>query len=43
MLSNAFYGEPPEGEWELTVIDVWEGNTGTLNAWSLVFYTGEHP
>ena len=43
VLSNAFYGEPPEGEWELNVIDVWEGNTGTLNAWSLVFYTGEHP
>ena len=43
VLTNAFYGEPPQGEWNLKVIDVWEGNTGTLEAWSLVFYTGEHP
>ena len=43
ILSNAFYGEPPTGEWTLTVIDVASGNTGTLDAWSLIFYLGEHP
>ena len=43
VLSNAFYGEPPTGEWMLRVIDAAAGNTGTLDAWSLVFYLGEHP
>ena len=43
ILSNAFYGEPPTGEWTLKVIDAAAGNTGTLDAWSLIFYLGEHP
>ncbi|MCY4515291.1 MAG: S8 family serine peptidase [Candidatus Tectomicrobia bacterium] len=43
ILSNAFYGEPPTGQWTLKVIDAAEGNTGTLDAWSLIFYLGEHP
>ena len=43
ILSNAFYGEPPTGEWTLNVIDAAAGNTGTLDAWSLIFYLGEHP
>ena len=43
ILSNAFYGEPPTGEWTLHVIDAAEGNIGTLDAWSLIFYMGEHP
>ena len=43
ILSNAFYGEPPSGEWTLNVIDAAEGNIGTLDAWSLIFYFGEHP
>ena len=43
ILSNAFYGEPPTGEWTLNVIDAAEGNVGTLDAWSLIFYLGEHP
>ena len=43
ILSNAFYGEPPTGEWTLNVIDAARGNTGTLDAWSLIFYLGEHP
>ena len=43
ILSNAFYGEPPTGEWTLNVIDAAEGNLGTLDAWSLIFYLGEHP
>ena len=43
ILSNAFYGEPPTGEWTLNVIDAAQGNTGTLDAWSLIFYLGEHP
>ena len=43
VLSNAFYGEPPTGEWTLNVIDAAAGNIGTLDAWSLIFYLGEHP
>ena len=43
ILSNAFYGEPPTGEWTLNVIDAAEGNIGKLDAWSLIFYLGEHP
>ena len=43
ILSNAFYGEPPTGEWTLNVIDAAEGTVGTLDAWSLIFYLGEHP
>ena len=43
ILSNAFYAEPPTGEWTLNVIDAAEGNIGTLDAWSLIFYLGEHP
>ena len=42
ILSNAFYGEPPTGEWTLNVIDAARGNVGTLDAWSLIFYLGEH-
>ena len=40
ILSNAFYGESPTGVWTLNVIDVSEGNIGTLDAWSVVFYLG---
>ena len=43
ILSNAFYGEPPTGEWTLNVIDAAEGNIGALDVWSLIFYLGEHP
>ena len=43
ILSNAFYGEPPIGEWTLNVIDAAAGTIGTLDAWSLIFYLGEHP
>ena len=43
ILSNAFYGEPPTGQWTLNVIDAAEGNLGALDAWSLIFYLGEHP
>ena len=43
ILSNAFYAESPSGEWTLSVVDVAEGNIGTLDAWSLIFYLGEHP
>ena len=43
ILSNAFYAEPPTGEWTLNVIDAAEGNIGILGSWSLIFYLGEHP
>ena len=43
LLSNAFYGESPQGEWKLKVIDAAPDHTGTLESWSLKFYLGEHP
>ena len=43
ILSNAFYGESPTGEWTFNVIDAAEGNIGILGSWSLIFYLGEHP
>lgn len=42
ILTNAFYGEPTEGEWTLKVIDAKRGKSGVLKAWSLIFYTGVH-
>ena len=43
LISNAFYGEAPNGDWQLKVVDAASGETGQLDAWSLVFFTGEHP
>ena len=43
LLSNAFYGESPAGEWTLRVMDAAAGDVGTLDAWSLTFYLGEVP
>ena len=41
-LSNAFYGEKPEGTWELRVIDAVEGDVGHLLTWHLKFFVGQH-
>lgn len=41
-LSNAFYGEKPEGTWELSVIDAVEGDAGHLLSWHLKFFVGQH-
>ena len=43
LLSNAFYGESPNGEWTLKVVDAAPGDSGTLNAWRLRFALGIHP
>ncbi len=43
LLSNAFYGESPSGEWTLKVIDAATDHVGTLDEWSLTFYLGEVP
>jgi len=43
LLSNAFYGEQPDGEWTLHVADLAPGDTGALGHWRLRFYYGEHP
>ena len=43
LLSNAFYGESPNGDWTLKVIDAASGDTGTLDSWSLTLWTGEIP
>ena len=43
LLSNAFYGEDPSGDWTLRVIDVGPGDTGTMSSWALRFWLGDHP
>ena len=43
LMSNAFYGEQPNGAWTVQVVDLAGGATGTLKAWRLRFYYGEHP
>lgn len=43
LLSNAFYGESPGGDWTLKVVDVAAGHVGTLDSWALTFYLGDIP
>lgn len=43
LLSNAFYGETPNGDWTLKVVDAAPNDTGTITEWSLEFYYGTHP
>ena len=42
LLSNAFYGENPNGAWTLHVADLAAEDTGRLVGWRLRFYYGEH-
>ncbi len=43
LLSNAFYGESPRGEWTLRIIDAAAEDTGYLTSWALRVWYGEHP
>ena len=43
LLSNAFYGENPNGAWTVHVADLAAEDTGSLSGWRLRFYYGEHP
>ena len=43
LLSNAFYGEDPDGDWQIEVFDADADDTGDLEAWRLKIYHGEHP
>ncbi|MXX95202.1 MAG: S8 family serine peptidase [Gammaproteobacteria bacterium] len=43
LLSNAFYGESPLGEWVLKVVDAAREHDGWLDSWSLKIYYGDHP
>ena len=43
LLSNAFYGEDPSGDWQIEVFDADANDTGDLEAWRLKIYHGEHP
>lgn len=43
MLSNAFYGENPNGDWRLEVFDADTGDVGQTFSWRLRVYYGEHP
>lgn len=42
LLSNAFYGERPNGRWTLKVVDAAPGDAGHLDEWSLRFALGTH-
>ncbi len=42
LLSNAFYGENPNGAWTLHVADIAPADTGSLTGWRLRFYHGGH-
>ena len=42
LLSNAFYGENPNGTWTVHVADLAARDTGSLTGWRLRFYYGEH-
>lgn len=42
LLSNAFYGEAPNGDWKLNVYDGAAGEIGSLAGWRLRFYYGDH-
>ena len=43
VLTNAFYGENPNGEWQLEIFDGDADDVGQLFTWRLRFYYGEHP
>ena len=43
LLSNAFYGENPNGTWRLSVFDGAETDTGSIAGWRLRFDHGDHP
>ena len=43
LLSNAFYGENPNGLWTLQVVDAAQEDVGTLNEWGIRFFSGQHP
>jgi aminopeptidase S len=42
LLSNAFYGEAPNGEWQIKVADLAPADEGALTSWRLRFHYGEH-
>ena len=43
LMSNAFYGESPNGTWTVRVVDLAENDVGRLSSWRLRFYYGDHP
>ena len=42
VLTNAFYGENPNGDWRLEVFDADEDDTGQMIAWRIRIYYGIH-
>ncbi len=43
LLSNAFYGESPNGQWQLKIVDAAPQDVGKIDRWSLSFALGTHP
>ena len=43
LLSNAFYGEYPNGTWTVHVADLAAFDTGNLTGMRLRVHCGEHP
>ena len=42
LLSNAFYGEDPNGTWQLKVYDAMAGDVGYLESWEIRVFYGTH-
>lgn len=42
LLTNAFYGENPNGDWILRVYDVVAEDVGTVRDWRIRYYYGNH-
>ena len=42
LLTNAFYGENPQGNWQLKVVDAFLHDSGEIKNWALKFYLGKH-
>lgn len=40
LLSNSFYGEAPNGNWSLKIVDAHSDHVGELQEWSIRFYYG---
>lgn len=42
LLSNAFYGESPQGTWTMKVVDAARGHNGRIDQWAIRFFYGFH-
>ena len=43
LVSNAFYGESPNGTWHIRIFDAAPSDEGFINSWGLRMWLGNHP